>query len=120
MRYLKLAGGYLKPLSDKMVERGEVALNPILSVGFVAVDDEDIIRAEIVIQSVCMVEPAKADEGYGNCLAPLFRMANDFIQESGVPRVIMHTEHRGMAAMLRRAKAKLWPVTMYQWYRKEG
>lgn len=117
MRYLKLVGSALEPLLVKMMARDEPMPDPFDSVGFVAMDDEGNIKAEIVVQRVYMAEPAKADEGYGNCLSPLFKMAEDYIREIEAPRVIMHTEHRGMVAMLKRAKAKLWPVTMYQWFR---
>ncbi len=112
IRYIKLEGKELEPVLLKIEEMTQV--KPDALVGFVAVDDENNVKAEIVIQMVCLAEPAIAEPGYGHCLGPLFAEAYKFIQDSEIKRVVMHTEHRAMERMLDRAKARPWTVKMWQ------
>jgi len=114
LKYLKLAGPALYPVLDKIEEAGEPKPNPLLSVGFVAVDDDGNVKAQILVHSVCMAEYTLAEPGFGHCLGPLFQMAHEFVQKSGVPRVLMHTDSKAMERMLKRVKARPWPVKMWQ------
>lgn len=119
MRYLKLAGPALAPVLDKIREAGDVRPNPLLSVGFAAVDEEGNVKAQILVHSVCMAEYTLAEKGYGHCLVPLFKMAHEFVEQSGVERVLMHTDSRPMEKMLARINAKPWPVKLWQLLRSK-
>lgn len=117
--YEMLAGPTLQPLRELLDAMGEPQwVNPALVIAFVAKDNEGNIVGHVVLQSVPLAEPMKADPGWGFTLKPLFEMAQNFILESGAKRVIMHTEYPKMAEMLEKAGAFRWPVSMFQWLRK--
>lgn len=117
VKYRVLTGDDLAPLMKKMEERFEPPLDPKLSVAFVAEEDGRIV-AEIVIQKVTLAEPATAEEGYGEHLANLLQMAQQFIIGSGINRVLMHPEHPAMKLMLRRAGAEPF-AEFWQWLRED-
>lgn len=117
VKYRILTGDDLKPLLQKMADRFEVVPDPRLMVAFVAEVDGEIV-AEIAIQQVTLVEPAHAEDGYGDQIGKLFEMAQEFILKSGFKRVLMHPEHPAMKRMLTRADAHPF-AEFWQWLRDE-
>lgn len=114
------AGPSFEKLARKMAADGEpLPGNPILCVGFGAENEAGDIVAYIVVQSIPLVEPAKAEPGSGEAMAELFNMAREFIMDSKAPRVIMHSEHAAMKRMIHRTKAKVFPGEFFDW-RRDG
>ncbi len=116
MNYRVLTGENLEPLLEKMRSRGEPVPDKRLCAAFVAQEGERIV-AELMIQKVDLIEPVTAEPGYGHVLGELFQMAQEFIEQSNVNRVLMHPEHRVMKRWLHRIKASPF-AEFWQWLRE--
>lgn len=114
-KYTLCAGPTIGRIQDILAEMGEPPCNPILSVGWIAEDDEGNVHGVIVIQSIPLVEPCVGEDA--EVVKQLFSLAEEFIKESGAPRMLAHTSHRGMQAMLLRKGAERKADPLFDWRR---
>ena len=93
----------MKELAEHLVEIGQSAPNPLLSVAWLAEDEDGKMIGHIVLHSVPIVEGLKVDPSYqGNGVAfELMKRAQEFIVNSKAPRVLMHTDHPVMERILK-------------------
>lgn len=110
----KVAGAdlYESGLFDKLTSEGEILPNPLLTVAWMAVDEDDKIVGHAVVHSLPVVEYVHAESG--EIIKELFGHVESFIRESGAPRVLAHTEHRAMARMLTRVGFGV-PSPWFEW-----
>jgi hypothetical protein len=68
-----------------------------------------------LLQSIPVVEPFQGEDV--EIIKELFRRTEEFIHQSGAPRVFMHTSNRGMQAMLLRKGAQKLDEPLFDWQR---
>lgn len=111
--YKTYAGKSMLKVAEYLRDNGEPQPNPILSVAFVAEDENGKILGLSVVQSMPFVEPFHGESG--EILKRLFEMTEEFIKGSGAPRVLMHTSHRAMQGMLRLKGAERVEDPFFDW-----
>lgn len=91
------------------------------TIAFTAFDEGKAVGCGL-LQCVPVIEPFTVDEKYsGGLVAPhLFKMAQEYIEEVGVPRVFMHSEDARMQRMLVRAGARPTNQTWFEFRREWG
>jgi hypothetical protein len=94
-------------------ELGEPPCHPKLSVAWIAEDDDGGVHGILVLQSLPIVEPCLGEDA--EVVKGLFDCAEQFIKQSRVPRILAHTSHRGMQAMLLRKGAKKQDDPLFDW-----
>jgi predicted N-acetyltransferase YhbS len=104
MEIRTVAGPSFEKLAKHLIETGQSVPNPILSVGFIAEDEEGNIVGHIIVHSVPIVEYLKVDEAYqGSGLGfELMEKAKEFIVESKCKYLLMHTGHKTMERILKK------------------
>lgn len=113
MKYTLCAGPTIGRIQDALKLIGEPPCNPVLSVGWIAEDEAGEIHGMIVVQSIPLVEPCVGEDA--DVVKNLFMLAEEFIKSSGAPRMLAHTSHRGMQAMLIRKGAKRQEDPLFDW-----
>lgn len=109
LTYRFIPGPDMEPVRRVLAELGEPEPHILLSCAWVAENPEGKIVGLSVMQSLPLIEPMNMlDTRYsgGEVIGKLFGMTRNFILESGVPRVLMHPEHRAMEIMLQRNGAR--------------
>lgn len=107
------AGPTMQEVAEHLISLGQAVPNPMLSVGFLAKDDEGKIKGVLCIQSLPLCEPCEGETG--EIVRELFSRAEEWIKESRAPRVLMHSGHPAMKIMLRRKGAIESADQWFEW-----
>jgi hypothetical protein len=105
----------MQEVAEYLVAIGQPTPNPLLSVAWLARDEAGRIVGMSLLQSIPVVEPFQGEDV--EIIKELFRRTEEFIHQSGAPRVFMHTSNRGMQAMLLRKGAQKLDDPLFDWQR---
>jgi hypothetical protein len=99
-----LAGPTFMDAAEKLLDLEQPLPNPNLPHLAFVIRDKGAIIGITVVQCMAMIEPFKVDsepEG-GRLSGVLFRYVENYIRETGVQRLMMHTGDAKMQALLER------------------
>jgi hypothetical protein len=107
------AGAAMQEVAEYLVAIGQPTPNPLLSVAWLARDEEGKIKGVLCIQSLPLCEPCEGESS--EIVRELFSRAEAWIRECSPPRVLMHSGHPAMKAMLRRKGAVESSDQWFEW-----
>ncbi len=121
-RVRMIAGPEMYKLAEHLFETGQPLPNPILSVAWIAEDENEKIIGHIILHSVPIIEYLKIDaDRQGNGLAfELMDRAREFVESAGCSHVLMHSAHPVMRRILARPPYNCRPLTepYMEWNRR--
>ena len=91
--------------------------NPLLSVGWLAEDDDGKFLGRIVLHSVPVIGFLKVEPGQNGLASELIERAQAFVIESGAKCCLVHTEHPAVEKIAKRNGCKEVPMTYLEWTR---
>ena len=121
MTFETIAGEDFVPIAEKLVDMEQPLPNPNLPhMAFVVRDDRGDLKGLAVLSCVALIEPffVNGEPDGGMTSARLFAYVEQFIKDSGVHRLLMHTGHPLMAKMIERAEGKKIEDSFFE-FRKE-
>jgi N-acetylglutamate synthase-like GNAT family acetyltransferase len=108
----------MQRVADLMIARGYAAPNPMLSTAFIAEENGEIVGF-CTLQAVTLLEPLEViapEHRDGTVALRLMRMAEAWVREKEIPRVLLHTENASWKRILiDRLKARLFPEQFMEW-----
>ena len=116
MRIRMVAGPSMKELAEHITDAP--LPNPLLSVGWIAEEDDGTFIGRIVLHSVPVIGYLKVEPGHNGLASDLIERATQFVINSNAQCVLMQTEHPAIEKIAKRHGCREMPLTYLEWERK--